>query len=147
MGHNGGPPLDAETVAVDTGKALIGLVEAPVVALGAAFNLVLGVGPAGSSAEDQAIRIGNMINGLGQAGSRPDIRVVQGELSDAQALFDSLTIGGIQATGSTYKGVLINMPDGGWIGLRTQMTNSPNSVATIDVNVPYVTVKKIKFNP
>jgi hypothetical protein len=60
MGHNGGPPLDAETVAVDTGKALIGLVEAPVVALGAAFNLVLGVGPAGSSAEDQAIRIGNM---------------------------------------------------------------------------------------
>jgi hypothetical protein len=88
-----------------------------------------------------------MINGLGQAGSRPDIRVVQGELSDAQALFDSLTIGGIQATGSTYKGVLINMPDGGWIGLRTQMTNSPNSVATIDVNVPYVTVKKIKFNP
>jgi hypothetical protein len=50
--------------------------------------------------------------------------------------------------GSKYPGTLVTLPGGGTIGLRTAMTKSPGTIATIDVNVPGVIgISKIKFNP
>jgi hypothetical protein len=88
-------------------------------------------------------------NPIGAAGSSPTIREVAGStVADAQAMFNQLSQGGTVVTGSTYPGTLVRLPSGGTVGLRTVMTNSPGTLATIDVNVPGVTaVTKIKFNP
>ena len=88
-------------------------------------------------------------NPIGVAGSSATIREIAGSTAaDAQAMFDQLSQGGTVVTGSTYPGTLVRLPCGGTVGLRTVMTNSPGTIATIDVNVPGVTtVTKIKFNP
>ena len=83
---------------------------------------------------------------IGTAGSRASIREVTGGLDDAQALFTDLSRGGTVVADTTYQG-LVRLPDGGTVGLRTTMTNSPGSVANIDVNIPGIDITKIKFNP
>jgi RHS repeat-associated protein len=84
---------------------------------------------------------------LGTAGSNPTIREVTGDLSDAQSLFDQLAEGGTPVQNSNYPGTLVNLPNGGTVGLRTVMTNSPDSAATIDVNISNIPITKIKVNP
>ena len=84
---------------------------------------------------------------IGTAGSRASIREVTGGLNDAQALFMDLSRGGTLVTDTTYPGTLVRLPDGGTVGLRTTMTNSPGSVANIDVNIAGIDITKIKFNP
>jgi RHS repeat-associated protein len=97
--------------------------------------------------------INNLVNPGGQpigvAGSSATIREIAGShLADAQTMFNQLAQGGKTVTGSTYPGTLVSLPGGGTVGLRTVMTDSPGTLATIDVNVPGVTaVTKIKFNP
>lgn len=84
---------------------------------------------------------------IGTAGSRSSIREVSGGLDDAQALFTDLSQGGTVVTGSTYPGTLVQLPNGGGtIGIRTTMTNSPGTIANIDVNIPGIDITKIKFN-
>jgi hypothetical protein len=41
----------------------------------------------------------------------------------------------------------VELPDGGFVQLRTVMSRSPNTAATIDVNIPGINIKKLKFNP
>lgn len=84
---------------------------------------------------------------LGQAGSKAAIRELQGGLKEAQALFDQLAQGGKVVQNSTYPGTLVQLPTGGTVGLRTTMTKSPGTAATIDVNIPGIPIDKIKFNP
>lgn len=84
---------------------------------------------------------------IGTAGSRASIREVTGGLDDAQALFTDLSRGGTVVTDTTYPGTLVRLPDGGTVGLRTTMTNSPGSIANIDVNIPGIGITKIKFIP
>lgn len=72
---------------------------------------------------------------LGSAGSA-GVREITGGLDDATAMFNSLSRGGSPVTGSNYPGQLMNLPGGGTVGLRTQMSRSPGTAATIDVNVP-----------
>ena len=86
-------------------------------------------------------------NTLGQAGSDAAIREVQGGVNEAQALFNKLAQGGTPVTGSTYPGALVQLPNGGTVGLRTVMTASPGTAATIDVNIPNIPITKVKFNP
>ena len=84
---------------------------------------------------------------LGQAGTKATIRELQGGLKEAQALFDELSQGGKVVSGSTYKGTLVELPEGGTIGIRTDMTRSPGTAATIDINIPNIPINKVKFNP
>jgi hypothetical protein len=86
-------------------------------------------------------------NALGQAGSDETIREVQGGVNEAQTMFNELAQGGTPVTGSTYPGTLVQLPNGGTVGLRTVMTASPGTDATIDVNIPNIPITKIKFNP
>jgi hypothetical protein len=44
-------------------------------------------------------------------------------------------------------GTWVDLPNGGGVGLRTDMTRSPGTAATIDVNIPNIQIDKIKFNP
>ena len=49
--------------------------------------------------------------------------------------------------GSSYKGTLMQLPNGGTVGFRTMMSRSPGTAATIDVNIPGFFQGKLKFNP
>jgi hypothetical protein len=85
---------------------------------------------------------------IGVAGSRPNIREIGGDLSDAQALFDQLAEGG-NVVADNPKLTRVKLPNGeGFVQLRTVMSESPDTVATIDVKMPSVPdIKKLKFNP
>ncbi len=129
-------------------------------AMNGAMNLGVGQGTAAAGvesataqAEETAINVPTleellMPNGtpLGQAGSA-GVRQITGDLNDAQRLFDQLTQGGTAVGNSTYPGVLFQLQDGSTIGLRTIMTRSPGTIATIDVNAPNIPFTKIKVNP
>lgn len=82
---------------------------------------------------------------IGSAGTSENIREVAGGVEDAQAMFARLSEGGTQVK-SSYPGTLVSVK-GGTVGLRTTMSRSPGTAATIDVNIPSIPVTKVKFNP
>jgi len=85
---------------------------------------------------------------IGKAGTNASIREVNGGVEAAETLFSNLTKGGEVMTNPNYPGTLIKMQDGQVFGLRTIMSRSPGTAATIDVNSHLVPeISKIKFNP
>jgi hypothetical protein len=89
-------------------------------------------------------------NPIGQPGSRPQIREVTGGINDALDMLAELAKagGGFQdVTPASYPGIQIRLNSGGLVSVRDKMTNSPESNATLDVNMPSVPeIEKIKFN-
>lgn len=85
---------------------------------------------------------------LGKAGTDDTIRVVNGELSDAWAMFQQLSHGG-SIVAETPKLTRVELPNGGgFVQLRTVMSHkSPDTVATIDVDIPGYDITKVKYNP
>jgi len=83
---------------------------------------------------------------IGAAGTDNSIRVMAGGISEAQELFNSLTGGGKLIQNSIYSGTLMEV-EGGYIGIRSIQTKSPNTISTIDININNVPITKIKFNP
>jgi len=79
---------------------------------------------------------------IGQAGA-PEVRVVQGGPQAIQSLWQRLTAGATAGGPTGYPGSGMNLPGGGWAGLR----NSSGYGPTIDVNVPGVPYDKIHFAP
>jgi RHS repeat-associated protein len=117
---------------------------APDLESGAVFPTVSG----GSQASDLANILMPGGSPIGVAGSSDTVRVVQGNLGDAQALFNQISQDGTPVLNTNYPGQLVSMPNGGYVGLRTVMTNSPGTDATIDVNMQgIVPFTKIKFTP
>ncbi|WP_254563964.1 hypothetical protein [Oscillatoria sp. HE19RPO] len=90
---------------------------------------------------------------LGQSGSNPRIREVQGDVDTALDLLGKV----IEEEGGTftdvtpagYPGIMIQLPNGERYAVRDKMNNSPNTNANMDVNAPISApeIKKIKFNP
>jgi len=78
---------------------------------------------------------------LGQPGSSPDIREVSGGLKEAQDMFDDLTKGATPVIGSTHPN-LVRLPGGGTVGLRVFSKAGP---PTVDVNIPGIPIREIKF--
>lgn len=73
---------------------------------------------------------------IGKAGTDDTIREITGGLDEAQAMFQQLSHGGTIVS-QTPKLTRVELPNGGgFVQLRTLMTRSPNTAATIDVNVP-----------
>ena len=109
-------------------------------------------GLAGAGApEAEATSIGELLEPggipIGKAGSDPSIRELTGTLSDAQAVFAQLSTGG-KIVEDTANITRVELPDGGFVQLRTVMSErSPNTAATIDINVPGVNITGLKFNP
>ncbi len=83
---------------------------------------------------------------IGKAGTDASIREITGGLSDAQAMFQQLGRGGtiVEQTATLTR---VQLPNGGFVQLRTVMARSPGTAATIDVNVPGLDITKLKFNP
>jgi hypothetical protein len=99
---------------------------------------------AGSSLADILTPGGSAI---GNPGTDETIREITGDYSDAEAMFKQLSQGG-QIVSSTPKLVRVELPNGGgFVQLRTAMTRSPNTAATIDVNIPGIDITKLKYNP
>ena len=85
---------------------------------------------------------------IGKAGSNASIRELTGGMKAAQSYWSRLVTSGAKPIlGSSYKGTLMQLPNGGTVGFRTMMSRSPGTTATIDVNVPGLFQGKLKFNP
>jgi hypothetical protein len=81
---------------------------------------------------------------VGAEGSSSQVRILKGGLSEAQGLFEQLSAGGTRIAETTYPGTLFRLPGGGTIGLRPVSTSGP---PTIDVRVPGIGIREIKFIP
>ena len=79
---------------------------------------------------------------IGTEGSKASIREVSGGQKAADDLFEELTAGGQAVTVPTYPGKIVNLPAGGRVGLRVASTSGE---PTIDVDIPGIPIKKIKF--
>jgi len=96
---------------------------------------------AGSSPQDLLQPEGEPI---GEPGSSPEIRELPGGGAAAEGMFGKLTEGGKDVTPADHPGKLVRLPDGSYIGLRPQSQSGP---PTVDVKVPGVGIKKVKFLP
>jgi hypothetical protein len=83
---------------------------------------------------------------LGSPGSSDIVRIVEGGEAEAQGLFDSLAQGAQQLQDTSYPGTLMKISDESFVGLRFVASNSPGTLATIDVNIPNIPIEEIKFN-
>jgi hypothetical protein len=79
---------------------------------------------------------------IGTKGSKASIREVFGGQKEAEDLFNDLTVGGNPAAVPTYPGKIVDLPGGGRVGLRPK---SKSGEPTIDVDIPGIPIKKIKF--
>ncbi|WNG34029.1 hypothetical protein F0U61_10555 [Archangium violaceum] len=91
---------------------------------------------------DDLLRPGGRL--IGSEGTSTQIRILKGGLSEARGLFDRLSVAGTVITETTYPGTLVRIPGGGTIGLRPVSTSGP---PTIDVRVPGIGIREIKFVP
>ncbi|NHA16184.1 RHS repeat-associated core domain-containing protein [Thioalkalivibrio sp. XN279] len=113
--------------------------------LGAATKVAAGlvkVGKPLDAAGDVAGAAKGGLGSLGRAGSRSSIRVAEGGASAAEKLFGKLSKGGVDVTPAGHPGKLVRRPDGGFVGYRGVSKSGP---PTIDVNIPGIDVRKIKF--
>ncbi|MBS0208237.1 MAG: hypothetical protein JSS27_04710 [Planctomycetes bacterium] len=78
---------------------------------------------------------------VGAPGSSSDIREVQGGLREAQNFFDELKKGGSPKLGTTHPNAF-DLSGGGAVGFRPASKSGP---PTIDVNIPGIPIRKIKF--
>ena len=83
---------------------------------------------------------------IGKAGTNPTIREVTGGVADAEAMFKQLSAGG-KVVSQTPAMTRVELPNGGFVQIRTVMSKSANTAATIDVNIPGLDITKVKFNP
>ena len=79
---------------------------------------------------------------IGTKGSKSSIREVPGGQKAAEDFFDALTAGGKPVAVPSYPGKQVDLPGGGRVGLRPK---SKSGEPTIDVDIPGVPIKKIKF--
>jgi hypothetical protein len=79
---------------------------------------------------------------IGTRGSKASIREVPGGQKAADDFFDDLTVGGKPVVVPSYPGKMVDLPGGGRVGLRSK---SKSGEPTIDVDIPGIPIKKIKF--
>ena len=79
---------------------------------------------------------------VGEPGENSGVRVLPGGEDEARELFDRLTKGGTDITRPGHIGKVIRLPDGSVISYRPRSKSGP---PTIDVNVPGLKTRKLKF--
>jgi hypothetical protein len=83
---------------------------------------------------------------VGRPGASDGIRRLNGGLPAAEEMFDKLSAGGRDVAPSGYPGKLVELPDGGRVGLRP-VSSSGDKSPSLDVNIPGIPVRKIHFEP
>jgi hypothetical protein len=79
---------------------------------------------------------------IGTKGSKASIREVSGGQEAAEELFAGLAAGGQPIAVPGYPGETVDLPAGGRVGFRPK---SKSGRPTIDVDIPGIPIKKIKF--
>jgi hypothetical protein len=79
---------------------------------------------------------------VGSEGNNPTIREVRGGQTEADRLFGDLAAGGKPIHLPGYPGKMVDLPAGGRVGLRPK---SKSGEPTIDIDIPGIPIKKIKF--
>ena len=79
---------------------------------------------------------------VGEPGENFGVRVLPGGENEARELFGRLTKGGTNVIRSGHIGKVIRLPDGRAISHRLRSKSGP---PTIDVNVPGLRVRRLKF--
>jgi uncharacterized protein RhaS with RHS repeats len=87
---------------------------------------------------------------IGKDGAKKTVRVISpAGATEAEMMFDQLTAGGTKFAGE-YGGKGMSLPGGGFVGMRDYATGTGARAApdvTIDVNIPGIPVRKLKFVP
>jgi RHS repeat-associated protein len=86
---------------------------------------------------------------IGEAGASSSIRVIQGGATEAQMMFEQLAAGGTPYAG-TYGGTAVSLPGNGFVGMRAVATATGARAVpamTIDVNIPGIAIRELKFVP
>ena len=139
-GSAAGPVIDAAAGALSGGAAFVGANQGLTNAASAPTSALQAIA---TTPEGILLPGGSLI---GSEGSQATIREIQGGFVEAQSLFNQLSAGGTPVQNG-YPGTMVSLSNGGYVGLRTAMSNSPGTAATIDVNIPGIPIEKIKFNP
>jgi len=87
-------------------------------------------GVTGTAGVWSALRPGGQL--IGRAGNSSNVRLMEGGLKEATAMFKQLTKGGEVVSGTTYKGTLVKVGEDALIGLRPTSTRG-SQPPTIDV--------------
>lgn len=91
---------------------------------------------------DDVLRPGGEL--LGKSGSSDAIRLVEGGAENAESMFLRLAEGGFDITPPGHSGMLVELPGGGYVGYRPVSSSGP---PTIDVNIPGIPIREVKFQP
>ena len=79
---------------------------------------------------------------LGAKGTKASIREIPGGQKAAEDLFEDLTVAGKPVALPSYPGKMVDLPGGGRVGLRSI---SKSGEPTVDVDIPGIPIKKLKF--
>lgn len=79
-------------------------------------------------------------------GNSPGVHVVATE-SELDDLFVEITAGGTEVTGTSYPGILVQLPDGTIIGIRPDSTSGGVGDTTIDIKYPDGSKDKVHIDP
>jgi hypothetical protein len=79
---------------------------------------------------------------IGQPGTSPGIRELPGSEAEAENLYGRLSAGGEEVQPPGYPGRAVELPDGGFVGLRLE---SKSGGPAIDVNIPGIEITRIHF--
>jgi hypothetical protein len=80
------------------------------------------------------------------SGNSPGVHVV-GTESELDGLFGDITVGGNEVTGTTYAGILVQLPDGTLIGIRPNSSSGGPGDTTIDIKYPNGSKDKVDIDP
>jgi hypothetical protein len=79
---------------------------------------------------------------IGTPGTSTGIRELPGHQREAEELYERLSTGGREAAPPGYSGRAVELPDGGFVGLRLE---SKSGGPAIDVNIPDIEITRIHF--
>lgn len=79
---------------------------------------------------------------IGEPGSSPGIRELSGGEREAEELYEQLSAEGEEVQPSGYPGRAVELPDGGFVGLRLE---SKSGGPAIDVNISGIDITRIHF--
>jgi hypothetical protein len=79
---------------------------------------------------------------IGAPGASTGIRELPGREREAEELYQRLSAGGREAAPPGYPGRAMELPDGGFVGLRLE---SRSGGPAIDVNIPGIEITRIHF--
>ena len=113
-------------------------------------GVVVATGVAAETGAGASASVGDLLmpggSAIGKAGTSANIREITGGLPEAQTMFNQLSQGG-RVVAQTPSLTRVQLPDGGFVQFRTIMSRSPNTAATIDINISGIDITKLKFNP